>query len=126
MMTTKSFDISLEAVKEAWKRVKSNKGSAGGDSQTIEEFEKKLERNLYKIWNRMSSGAYFQPPVRAVGIPKKTGGERILGIPTVADRVAQMVVKMYFEPMVRYHLSAPCVDLQTREIERRSTLRVRK
>src|SRR3989338_338627 len=106
MMTTKSFDISLEAGKEAWKRGKSNKGSAGVDSQTIEEVLKKLERNLYKIWNRMSSGAYFPPPVRAVGIPKKTGGESILGIPTVADRVAQMVVKMYFEPMVEPHFDA--------------------
>ncbi len=103
MKTTKSFDISLDVVKEAWERVKSNKGSAGVDKQTIEQFEGKLEQNLYKIWNRMSSGAYFPPAVRAVGIPKKTGGERILGIPTVADRVAQMVVKIYFEPTVEPH-----------------------
>jgi RNA-directed DNA polymerase len=103
METTKSFDISHEVVREAWRRVKSNKGSAGVDEETIEQFEKKLDENLYKIWNRMSSGAYFPPPVRAVGIPKKTGGERILGIPTVADRVAQMVVKMYFEPRVEPH-----------------------
>ena len=103
MRTTKSFDISPEVVKEAWGRVKSNKGSAGVDKETIEQFEKKLEQNLYKIWNRMSSGAYFPPAVRAVGIPKKTGGERILGIPTVADRVAQMVAKMHFEPLVEPH-----------------------
>jgi RNA-directed DNA polymerase len=103
MKTTKSFEISPEVVKEAWGRVKSNKGSAGVDEQTIEQFESKLEGNLYKIWNRMSSGTYFPPPVRAVGIPKKTGGERILGIPTVADRVAQMIVKMYFEPTVEPH-----------------------
>ncbi len=103
MKTTKSFDISPEVVKEAWGRVKSNKGSAGIDEETIEQFEIKLEQNLYKIWNRMSSGTYFPPPVKAVGIPKKTGGERILGIPTVADRVAQMVVKMHFEPLVEPH-----------------------
>jgi len=103
MKTTKSFEISPEIVKEAWERVKSNKGSAGVDRETIKQFESKLEQNLYKIWNRMSSGTYFPPPVRAVGIPKKTGGERILGIPTVADRVAQMTVKMYFEPTVEPH-----------------------
>ena len=103
MKTTKSFDISPEAVKEAWGRVKSNKGSAGIDKETIEQFEEKLEQNLYKIWNRMSSGAYFPPAVIAVGIPKETGGERMLGIPTVADRVAQTVVKMYFEPLVEPH-----------------------
>ncbi len=100
MKITKSFDISPEVVKEAWRRVKSNKGSAGVDNETIEQFEGKLEKNLYKIWNRMSSGAYFPPAVRAIGIPKKTGGERMLGIPTVADRVAQMVVKIHFEPLV--------------------------
>jgi len=103
MKATKSFDISQEVIREAWERVKSNKGSAGVDAETIEQFEAKLEGNLYKIWNRMSSGTYFPPPVRAVGIPKKTGGERILGIPTVSDRVAQMVVKMYFEPIVEPH-----------------------
>ncbi len=106
MKTTKSFDITQEVVREAWGRVKSNKGSAGVDAETIEKFEAKLEQNLYKIWNRMSSGAYFPPPVRAVGIPKKTGGERILGIPTVGDRVAQMVAKMYFEPCVEPHFDA--------------------
>ncbi|MBB2842271.1 UNVERIFIED_ORG: retron-type reverse transcriptase [Rhizobium etli] len=61
-------------------------------------FDKDLPRNLYKIWNRMSSGAYFPPPVRAVSIPKKTGGERVLGVPTVSDRIAQMVVKQMIEP----------------------------
>lgn len=103
MDTTKSYDIAPEAVKEAWARVKSNKGSAGIDKETIGQFEDKLEGNLYKIWNRMSSGTYFPPPVRAVGIPKKSGGERILGIPTVTDRVAQMVVKMQFGPLVEPH-----------------------
>ncbi len=100
METTKSFNISKQVVWEAWKRVKSNKGACGVDEETIEEFEQNLKKNLYKIWNRMSSGTYFPPPVRAVGIPKKSGGERILGIPTVADRVAQMTAKMYLEPRV--------------------------
>jgi RNA-directed DNA polymerase len=68
------------------------------DSETIEDFETDLKNNLYRIWNRMSSGSYFPPPVKAVAIPKKNGGERILGVPTVADRVAQMVVKMQLEP----------------------------
>jgi retron-type reverse transcriptase len=68
------------------------------DGRTIEQFEADLKNNLYKIWNRMSSGTYFPPPVRAVPIPKKTGGQRILGVPTVADRVAQMVVKQVIEP----------------------------
>ena len=100
METTKSFNVSKQVVWEAWKRVKSNKGTAGVDEETIEDFEQNLSKNLYKIWNRMSSGTYFPPPVRAVGIPKKSGGERILGIPTVADRVAQMTAKMYLEPNV--------------------------
>ena len=83
---------------EAYKAVKSNRGAAGVDGQTLEIFEKDLAGNLYKIWNRMSSGTYFPPPVRAVSIPKKSGGERILGVPTVSDRIAQMVVKQMIEP----------------------------
>lgn len=83
---------------EAYKAVKSNHGAAGVDGQTLEEFEANLKGNLYKLWNRMSSGAYFPPPVRAVPIPKKSGGERILGVPTVSDRIAQMVVKQLNEP----------------------------
>jgi retron-type reverse transcriptase len=70
------------------------------DQQSIEDFEKDLKGNLYKIWNRMSSGSYVPPPVKAVAIPKKNGGERILGVPTVADRVAQMVVKREIEPEI--------------------------
>jgi hypothetical protein len=70
------------------------------DGQTIEQFEADLKSNLYKIWNRMSSGSYFPPPVRAVSIPKKSGGQRILGVPTVADRVAQMVAKQVIEPIL--------------------------
>src|ERR1700735_4759240 len=87
--TNKPVQIDKRLVYEAYKAVKSNKGAAGVDGQTIEQFEADLGGNLYKIWNRMSSGSYFPPPVRAVTIPKKSGGERILGVPTVGDRVAQ-------------------------------------
>jgi len=96
--TDKPFRIEKRQVYEAYKAVKANRGAAGVDGQTLEMFEKDLARNLYKIWNRMSSGAYFPPPVRAVSIPKKTGGERVLGVPTVSDRIAQMVVKQMIEP----------------------------
>jgi group II intron reverse transcriptase/maturase len=96
--TDKPFDIDKMQVFEAYKAVKSNAGAAGVDGQTIEQFEADLKSNLYKVWNRMSSGSYFPPPVRAVTIPKKSGGDRILGVPTVADRVAQMVVKQVIEP----------------------------
>src|SRR5450759_94985 len=96
--TDKPFNIDKMQVYEAYKAVKSKAGAAGVDGQTIEQFEADLKSNLYKVWNRMSSGSYFPPPVRAVSIPKKTGGDRILGVPTVADRVAQMVVKQVIEP----------------------------
>src|SRR6476661_5357445 len=99
-MTCKSYDIPKTLIWEAWLHVKANQGAAGIDAETIERFETKLAANLYKIWNRMSSGSYFPPPVRAVSIPKKSGGERILGVPTVADRVAQMVVKRVIEPIL--------------------------
>jgi RNA-directed DNA polymerase len=85
---------------EAYRRVKANGGAAGVDTESLEAFEKNLEDNLYRIWNRMSSGSYFPPPVRSVPIPKKDGGTRYLGIPTVSDRVAQTVVKLYLEPVV--------------------------
>jgi len=98
MVKTKSFSISKALVVEAFKRVKANAGAAGIDDQSIRDFEKNLKDNLYKIWNRMSSGSYFPPPVKAVEIPKGNGGKRVLGIPTVGDRVAQMVVKLYIEP----------------------------
>ncbi|MCL2661333.1 MAG: group II intron reverse transcriptase/maturase [Acidobacteriaceae bacterium] len=100
LATNKPFDIDKRLVYEAYKAVKSNRGAAGVDEQTIEQFEADLSGNLYKVWNRMSSGTYFPPPVRAVSIPKKSGGERILGVPTVADRVAQMVVKQVIEPVL--------------------------
>lgn len=100
MNKAKQFAISQSVVEVAFERVKLNKGAAGVDGKEIEDFEKDLERNLYKIWNRMSSGTYFPDPVKCVEIPKKTGGVRMLGIPTVTDRVAQMVAKMYLEPEV--------------------------
>lgn len=87
-------------VVEAWRKVRANRGAAGVDDVSIADFEKDLKGNLYKVWNRMSSGTYFPPPVRRVNIPKAGGGERPLGIPTVGDRVAQMVVKMYLETEV--------------------------
>src|SRR5262245_41866705 len=96
--TGKPYNIGKKKGSEAYKAVKSDGGAAGVDGQTIEQFEADLNNNLHKIWNRMSSGTYFPPPVRAVSIPKKTGGQRILGVPTVADRVAQMVVKQVVEP----------------------------
>lgn len=100
MDKTKPYEISKTVVWEAYKRVKANKGAAGVDDESIEEFETNLKDNLYKIWNRMSSGSYFPPPVKAVEIPKKNGGVRVLGVPTVSDRIAQMTVKIYFEPLV--------------------------
>ena len=100
MQETKPFEISKQVVVAAYEKVKANKGTYGVDEQSIEEFEKNLNNNLYKIWNRMSSGSYFPKPVKAVAIPKKNGGTRILGIPTVEDRIAQMVAKIYFEPKV--------------------------
>ncbi len=96
----KSFEISKRAVWEAWLRVRANRGAAGVDEQSIEEFERDLSGNLYKLWNRLSSGSYFPPPVRAVEIPKRDGSPRVLGVPTVADRVAQTVVCGYLEPGV--------------------------
>jgi RNA-directed DNA polymerase len=95
----KPFGISKRMVWEAYKWVRANKGAAGVDGESIEEFEKNLKNNLYKLWNRMSSGSYFPPPVRTVEIPKSGGGKRALGIPTVSDRIAQTVVKMYLEPL---------------------------
>ena len=97
---TKPFVIPKKLVWEAFQRVKANGGSAGIDEESIEMFESKLKDNLYKLWNRMGSGSYFPPPVKAVPIPKKSGGTRILGVPTVTDRVAQTVVKMVFEPLL--------------------------
>ncbi len=87
----------------AYKLVKANAGSAGVDEQSLTDFEGKLKDNLYKLWNRLSSGSYFPPPVKAVAILKKSGSQRILGIPTVSDRIAQMVVKLVLEPELEPH-----------------------
>lgn len=100
---TKSYDLSKQEVFEAWKCVKANGGAAGLDRESIEQFEQNLAGNLYKIWNRMASGSYHPPPVRTVEIPKRSGGVRPLGIPTVADRVAQTVVKRRLEPSLERH-----------------------
>ena len=93
----KPFQIDKRQVYKAYQAVKSNQGAAGVDGQTLQQFETDWKGNLYRIWNRRSSGSYFPPPVRAVSIPKKSGGERILGVPTVSDRIAQVVVKQLIE-----------------------------
>ncbi len=97
---TKPFNVSKHLVVKAYKLIKANAGTAGVDEQTIKDFEVNLKDNLYKLWNRMSSGSYFPPPIKAVAIPKKSGGQRILGIPTVSDRICQMVIKLELEPEV--------------------------
>jgi group II intron reverse transcriptase/maturase len=96
----KPFKIPKREVWEAFKRVKANQGAAGVDGQSISEFEANLSGNLYKLWNRLSSGSYFPPPVRRVEIPKANGGMRPLGIPTVTDRIAQEVARRYLEPIL--------------------------
>jgi group II intron reverse transcriptase/maturase len=96
----KPFDIPKREVWEAFKKVKANQGAAGVDGQSIRDFEAGLSGNLYKLWNRMSSGSYFPPPVRRVDIPKDEGRTRPLGIPTVGDRIAQEVIRRYLEPIL--------------------------
>jgi len=98
--SAKPFDVSKRDVWEAYKRVKANRGAAGVDGQSITEFDENLSGNLYKLWNRLASGSYFPPPVRRVEIPKGDGRTRPLGIPTVADRIAQMVVTRFLQPLV--------------------------
>lgn len=93
----KPFDVPKRLVMAAWEKVRSNKGAPGVDGAAVEDFEKNLRANLYKVWNRMSSGSYFPSPVREVRIPKPDGGIRVLGVPTVADRLAQTVVAMVLE-----------------------------
>lgn len=100
MSSTKPFTIPKRLIWEAYKRVKANKGAAGVDRQSLEQFEENVTDNLYKIWNRMSSGSYMASPVKQVNIPKKNGGVRRLGVPTVSDRIAQMAVKLYIEPEI--------------------------
>jgi RNA-directed DNA polymerase len=99
----KPFQISKKQIWDAFKRVRANRGAAGVDGQSIADFEEDLKNNLYKVWNRLSSGSYFPPPVRRVEIPKGDGKKRPLGIPTVADRIAQMVVKQSLEPLLEPH-----------------------
>ena len=101
MTDAKPFTISKRLVWQAWQKVKANKGAAGIDGQSLADFEANLSGNLYKLWNRMSSGSYFPPPVMRVDIDKKDGGTRPLGVPTVADRIAQTVVRMIIEPLVK-------------------------
>jgi len=96
----KPFEISKKLVWQAYLEVKSNGGAAGVDKQSIEAFEQNLKNNLYRLWNRLSSGSYFPPAVKAVPIPKKSGGTRTLGVPTVSDRIAQTVVKLVLEPIL--------------------------
>ena len=101
MNRAKPFCIAKREVWEAYKQVKANRGAAGIDGQTIQDFERDMSNNLYRIWNRMSSGSYFPPPVRRVDIPKGDSGKtRPLGIPAVSDRIAQTVVKRYLEPIL--------------------------
>jgi len=94
---TKSIPISHSMITNAYKKVKANKGSGGVDQISMEQFDANRSKLLYKLWNRMASGSYFPPPVKEVEIPKKDGNVRKLGIPTISDRVGQMVVKMYIE-----------------------------
>lgn len=103
MDKAKPFEISKYTVMEAYKLVRENNGAAGVDGESMESFDRDYKNKLYKIWNRMSSGCYFPPPVRAVEIPKKNGGIRTLGVPTISDRIAQMVAKICLEPLIEPH-----------------------
>lgn len=105
---SRSIEIAKHEVVRAYKRVKANGGAAGADGVGLKEFERDLKRNLYRIWNRLSSGSYFAPPVKRVQIPKADGKVRPLGIPTVGDRIAQMVVKQRLEPLLEpvFHASS--------------------
>ena len=99
-MSTKPFVISKRLVWEAYQRVKANRGAAGVDAVSIEAFDRDRDRNLYRIWNRLSSGSYMPPAVKGVPIPKKSGGTRMLGVPTVGDRIAQTAVVLVLEPLL--------------------------
>ncbi len=100
MTSTKAFGIAKRELWETYQQVKANRGAAGVDEETIVMFEQNLTRNLYKLWNPMSSGPYFPPPVKQVEMPKAKGGTSKLGIPTVSDRIAQTVVKRAIEPIL--------------------------
>lgn len=100
MTESKAFAISKLLVWQAYLQIKKNGGAAGVDGKSLKSFDENRNENLYKIWNRLSSGSYFPPPVKGVSIPKKSGGERVLGIPTVSDRIAQMAIKKVLEPIL--------------------------
>lgn len=104
----RSLPISKQMIWQAYRKVKANQGSAGIDGESMEQFEENLSNNLYKLWNRMASGSYFPPAIKGVSIPKKNGKFRMLGIPTVSDRIAQMVLKDYLEPKIdpEFHSSS--------------------
>ena len=108
MSATKTFSITQQEVYNAYLEVKGNRGAAGVDNVTIKKYEEKLKDNLYKLWNRMSSGSYFPQAVRGVDIPKGKGKTRPLGIPTVNDRIAQAVVKNRLEPELEKIGRASC------------------
>jgi RNA-directed DNA polymerase len=122
----KPFDIPKRLVYEAYKRVKANKGSAGVDGQGLQDFEQQLENNLYKLWNRLSSGSYFPPAVKRVEIPKADGGIRPLGIPTVSDRIAQMVVKMQIEAGLEQHFHPDSYGYRPHKSAHQALAQVRK
>ena len=103
--TSKTLPITKDMVRLAYRKVRSNKGSAGVDKESLEDFQKDLSGNLYKLWNRMASGSYFPKAVKEVAIPKANGGTRKLGIPTVSDRIAQQVIKTYLEPRLEMEFS---------------------
>jgi RNA-directed DNA polymerase len=100
MLKNKPFAIAKTLVWQAYLKIKTNGGAAGVDEESLTSFDENRNANLYKIWNRLSSGSYFPPAVKGVSIPKKSGGNRILGIPTVSDRIAQMVIKQILEPVL--------------------------
>lgn len=123
---TKSIPISKAMIWQAYKRVRANKGSAGIDLVSIEQFDSDLSRNLYKLWNRMASGSYFPPPVKEVEIPKKDGKVRKLGIPTVSDRIGQMVVKMFLEPRLEKEFSQNSFGYRPKKSAHQALEQVRK
>ena len=119
MDRAKPFDIPKREVWEAYKKVRANQGAAGVDGQSIADFEADLVNNLYKLWNRLSSGSYFPPPVRRVDIPKGDGKTRPLGIPTVADRVAQMVCQTVPGAAVGAYIPPGLLWIPARQIDAR-------
>jgi RNA-directed DNA polymerase len=126
MNKAKPFDIPKKAVWEAFQHVKANQGAAGVDGQSIQDFEVRLAGNLYKLWNRLSSGSYMPPPVRRVDIPKANGGTRPLGIPTVADRIAQAVVRRTLDAARRSDLAVvgePVSTLRLRFVDAENVCR---